>query len=76
MSKLYPRLEDCRTGVLKGVVDYLLEEARMCDEGISPAEKPVFIALALMLDDELRFRDRRRKPLVPRPPQATPEKKP
>lgn len=68
MSKLYPRLEDCRTRDIQGVLEWMLGEADACNDGIMPEQRRVFVALALMLDDELRFRNHRRKPLVPRPP--------
>lgn len=66
MSKLYRRLEDCRTTDIKGVLGYMIGEADACNDGICPEQREVFVAIALMLDDELRFRNPRRKPLVPR----------
>jgi hypothetical protein len=60
-TNLYPQLADCKTGALKEVLRYVYGSG----EPMS-GEQKVWRALALMIDDELRFRDRRRKPLVPR----------
>ncbi len=63
MSNLYPRLERCKTKTLKELLANLYK-----DEELDTDWKRAVRALALMVDDELRFRNPRRKPLVPREP--------
>lgn len=60
-SRLYPRLGDCRSGAIKTVLRFVYGSGSPDSEAMH-----VWRALALMLDDELRFRNPRRKPLVPR----------
>lgn len=62
MSKLYPQLRDCRT---KDIV-HVLGVVYPAPHGAEHEDEKVWRALALMLDDELRFRDPRRKPMVKR----------
>ncbi len=60
MSKLYPQLRDCKTSAIKVVLGFVY------GSWTKSPEAKVWRALALMLDDELRFRDPRRKPMVKR----------
>ncbi len=60
MSNLYPQLRDCQTGAIKVVLGFVY------GSWTASPEAKVWRALALMLDDELRFRDPRRKPMVKR----------
>lgn len=64
MANLYPRLEQCKTKTLKELVRVLYKDEPRLDTDWKRAVR----ALALMVDDELRFRNPRRKPLVPREP--------
>ena len=61
MSNLYPQLRDCKTRALKTILSFVYGSAVPGSE-----EQKVWRALALMIDDELRLRDPRRKPLVKR----------
>ena len=63
MSNLYPQLRDCRTRALRSMIDTLTFYG---DRVVDPEEAQTWHALALMCDDELRFRDPRRKPIIPR----------
>ena len=62
MSSLYPQLRTCTTRSLKRVLEILYKPY---PTPIAEQARAVR-ALALMVDDELRFRDPRRKPTVKR----------
>lgn len=59
-----PLLREQRTRDLKSVLDWMLDEVDLCDQGLAPKERGTFIALAALIDLELRFRDPRRKPAL------------
>jgi len=59
VSKL-PTLREQRTRVLHEVLLYLVAEVESCDSGVVPRHRGAFLALAGLVDLELRCRDPRR----------------
>jgi hypothetical protein len=59
-------VRDCRTCDIRSVLDWMIDEMKLCDHGVAENDKPVFTALSLILEDELRIRNRKQKLVVPR----------
>lgn len=62
--KSIPELREQRSKDLESVLDWMLAEVQSCDDGVCPEERGTFLALAAVLDTELRLRNPRRKPRV------------
>jgi len=57
-------LNEFRSKDLKGVRDFLIKEYRNKISELSPRERTILISVALRLDDELKLRNSRRKPVI------------